>query len=45
LTIFKNFLLQNSFKFKTASSYNCYKNFDEKGKHYKKLVREYGKED
>ena len=28
-----------------ASSYNCYKNFEEKGKHYKKLVREYGKED
>ena len=26
-----------------ASSYNCYKNFEEKGKHYKKLVREYGK--
>lgn len=25
-----------------ASSYNVYKNFEEKGKHYKALVREYG---
>ena len=25
-----------------ASSYNVYKNFEEKGKHYKTLVKQYG---